>query len=159
MREFEGDVWEYPADAYVITTNGTVKANGTCVMGRGVAKQARGMFPGIDLRLGTFIKRFGNHVHSFEVSNVEGVVRNIHRSVSLLSFPVKHHWDQKADLKLIERSAIELSYRIMMQFQGSMTVAMVRPGCGNGQRSWNVVKPIIEPYLDDRFVIVEKHGG
>ena len=41
MREVVGNLWTYPADIRVITTNGTVKNDGTCVMGRGCAAEAK----------------------------------------------------------------------------------------------------------------------
>lgn len=39
-------VWD-EVDFFVITTNSTIKQNGAVVMGRGIAKQVRGYFPGI----------------------------------------------------------------------------------------------------------------
>ena len=39
MKEIRGDLFTQEADTICITTNGFVKANGECVMGRGCAKQ------------------------------------------------------------------------------------------------------------------------
>lgn len=74
------------------------------------------------------------------------------------SFPVKHNWYEHADLKLIERSAKELVDTIDDIFldpdDRPPTIYLPRPGCGNGRLKWEDVKPVIEPYLDDRFVVV-----
>lgn len=40
------------SDTVVITTNGTVKGDDACVMGRGCALEAKLAFPGIDHRIG-----------------------------------------------------------------------------------------------------------
>lgn len=40
------------ADLFLITTNSTLKKNGALLMGRGIARQARDLFPGLDLALG-----------------------------------------------------------------------------------------------------------
>ena len=39
MKEVFGDLWEFDG-IIAITTNGFVKRDGTCVMGRGCARQA-----------------------------------------------------------------------------------------------------------------------
>jgi len=41
MREVTGNLWTYrPAGIRVITTNGTIKASGEAVMGKGCAREA-----------------------------------------------------------------------------------------------------------------------
>lgn len=54
MKEVTGNIWDYHEKGYwiVITTNGTVKANGEAVMGRGVALQAKRKYQGLPWRLG-----------------------------------------------------------------------------------------------------------
>ncbi len=94
MKEVFGDLWEFDG-LIAITTNGFVKRDRTCVMGRGCAKQAAIKFQGLPRKLGTKISAEGNHVFYFPE----------HR---LITFPVKHTWWEAADLGLIERSAREL---------------------------------------------------
>lgn len=141
MKEAHGNLWEYPADIRIITTNGTVKRNGAAVMGRGCAQEARDRVTGLDRLLGTLLNDVGNHVHAL--------------TFGLMSFPVKHNWWEKADPELIERSAHEavvMADRFTSTYP--FTFVMPRPGCGNGGLTWNAVKPIIEPILDDRFTVI-----
>lgn len=143
MREDCVDLWEAPCDARCITTNGTVKVNGRAVMGRGCAKQACDRYPYLQKSLGQLLQTLGNHVQILRLGAEEPI---------LVVFPVKHHWDERADLDLIARSARELVVLADdMQWQ---TVILPRPGCGNGQRKWHEVRPILQPVLDDRFTVV-----
>lgn len=143
MKEIKGNIWDYydKGNWIVITTNGTVKKNGECVMGRGVAREAKLIHPGFPLELGKAIKEFGNCVFEF--------------SYRILTMPVKHHWYEKADLKLIEASCQQLVEHLIYESK-LKELYMVRPGCGNGRLDWKDVKPILEKYLDDRFIIVER---
>lgn len=149
MREISGDIWDFHKQGHwiVITTNGTVRKDGACVMGRGVAKQAAEKFPGLPYILGEYISSMGNHV-------------NYLTEFKIISFPVKHNWWEAADTSLIDTSCQEIrtlvdNLEITYPFGGPYHVYMVRPGCGNGGLDWKDVKPILEKYLDDRFVVVE----
>lgn len=142
MKEIKGNIWDYYGKGHwiVITTNGTVKRNGEAVMGRGVALQAKQRFPDLPKRLGDCIRGpIGNHV-------------TLQPTCGIFTFPVKHDWREKADLELIERGCKEL-LGVADVFKPPFY--MVRPGCGNGGLDWKDVKPILEKYLDDRFVVVE----
>jgi len=145
-----GDFWAETGDAHVITTNGTIKTNGACVMGRGVALQARNRFPGIDKFLGTIISEKGNHVHSLgEWTRADGATHHI------FSFPVKINYWENATLAMIRYSVRELVIQVPPAFQ---KVVMVRPGCGNGNLVWDVVREELRVILNDRFVIVERNA-
>jgi len=143
MKEVKGDIWKRSGDVRVITTNGYVKRNGEAVMGRGVALQAARRYQWLPKALGEKLLEEGNHVHLFNTPHG-----------ALVTYPVKYNWWQAADPELIERSAKELI--VLTNEQGWQQVLMVRPGCGNGQLTWDVVKPILVPLLDDRFIIVER---
>lgn len=144
MKEVTGNLWTYPADVRVITTNGFVKKNGEAVMGRGCALEAAKKYPSLPKVLGDHIKSNGNHV---------SWLYGCDRGELLWSFPVKHNWYEKADLTLIERSAREL-YNEFNAKKSVKVVVLPRPGCGNGQLNWNDVRPILEPILDDRFHVI-----
>lgn len=147
MRETKGDIWEFhPAHPIVITTNGTVNSRGLAVMGRGVARQAAEKYPLIRGVLANRLVYGGNRVHL--LTDEDGII---------FSFPVKHKWWERADLDLIAKSASQLV--IWADEAGLDIVYLPRPGCDNGRRTWEEVKPIIEPILDDRFVVVEYEKG
>ncbi len=143
MKETTGNIWLEACDAIVIPTNGDVNRHGAAVMGRGLALQAARRWPLMPKVLAEYLRAEGNHV--FDVYKPR-------RLPTLLTFPVKQHWHERADLDLIERSAQELvakadrlAYRL---------VALPRVGCGNGGLDWKDVQPILERYLDDKFILV-----
>lgn len=162
MKETFGDIWriQFRFDAVCITTNGYVKKNGEAVMGRGIAKEASLKYPDFPKRLGYILREFGNVVWPFEFDRWNG---EADYQELLFSFPVKPifgpngemGWKARADLELIKDSAKQLvSYVDEMHLKG---VLLPRPGCGNGGLKWEQVKPVIEPILDDRFMVVTWH--
>lgn len=145
MKEIQGELWDYygkPDHVVCITTNGTVKANGEAVMGRGCAAEAKERFKGIARELGGLIQSYGNNV--MELRKREG---------PLLSFPVKHNWWEEADLKLIERSAGKLW--VHADDSPEVNFILPRPGCGNGGLKWEDVKPVIE-FLPDNVLVISR---
>lgn len=138
MVEVYGNLWEYPADWRVISTNGTVKKNGECVMGRGCAAEAKKKYPGLAMDLGTRIEFYGNVPLIFEQEK-------------LVTFPVKHKWYEKADPKLIEKSTAALTRFALLH--SDEVIALPRPGCGNGQLKWEDVKPLLVGLPDNVKVI------
>lgn len=148
MIEITGNIWDFqtPMTPICITTNGTVKSNLECVMGRGVALEAKQKYYNLPWELGNRIEQYGNK--SFYFPNYD-----------LITFPVKHNWNEIADIELIQRSAnslLDMAKRDYIEF-GWEKIYVVRPGCGNGQLNWVNVKPILEKILiSDNFVIVEK---
>jgi len=150
MREARGNIWDLarPGDAIVITTNGFVKRNGEAVMGRGIAYEATQRDRDVALVLGHKINAFGNHPQVIHLGAYP-------RDIEWLSMPVKHHWMEDADPRLIQRSAEELVTLVGSRPRpGYRTIWMPRPGCGNGHLNWNDVRPLIEDILDDHFVVV-----
>lgn len=151
MKEVIGDIWDYHKQGHwiVITTNGTVKTDGSCVMGRGVALQAKQRFPNLPLELGSRIRGCAMPYGEWSVgNNLKGFY-----NYKIITFPVKHNWWEKADLVLIEESCRQLQ----ASCHGNQDIKyMVRPGCGAGELDWRDIKPILEKYLDDRFIVVER---
>ena len=144
MREIEGDIWDYHAKGnwITITTNPIQRADGALIMGRGVAQQAKERFPELPYVLGRLVASGGNVPYKLD-------------RWKIVSFPVKHHWQQPADTSLIVQSA-EMIRDLCQEFQ-IRPLYMVRPGCGNGGLSWVHVKPLIQAaFYDEDFVIVER---
>ena len=140
MKEVFGDLWEFDG-TIAITTNGFVKRNRTCVMGRGCARQAAARFPELPRKLASRISAERNHVFHFP-------------EYGLITFPVKHNWWEAADLGLIQRSAREL-LKIIEVKKIKEAVYLPRPGCGNGRLKWENVKKILSPILKpDQFHVV-----
>lgn len=146
MREVRGDLWELAPEmgAVCITTNGYVKKNGEAVMGRGCALEAAQRFPSLPALLGEHLQLAGNHVYVVYVKH----------EYDLVTFPVKHHWRQRASLDLIIRSANELVALADPKRMGWETILLPRPGCGNGGLSWHIVGSTLARILDDRFTVV-----
>lgn len=141
MIELQGDLFTFHhLGPIVITTNGAVRHDGACIMGRGVAQQAVKRWPQLPYDLGARIRVLGNIVHYFGIYDV-------------FTFPVKHHWSEPADLSLIDQSARQLKHILL----SCSNVYLPRPGCANGCRDWETeVKPILQRVFGDdpRFIIV-----
>ena len=143
MKTIKGDIWSFWNDGYyiVIPTNGSIKNNGECVMGKGLALQAKEKFPELPLELGKRIYEYGNEVFIFS-------------KYRLITFSVKAVWYEKARLELIEKSSNQLREIFRYNLSGLPTpVYLPKVGCGNGRLDWTEVKPILEKYLDDRFIV------
>lgn len=147
MKEIQGNIWDYHAKGHwvVITTNGSVRKDGACVMGRGVALQAKEKFPLLPYELGNEIKHRGNFLLVFP-------------QYRIITFPVKGQWMERANMQLIQSSLGQLiEFLSNPQVKIPYPIYMVRPGCGNGGLAWKDVRPILGKYLDDRFVVVEEY--
>jgi len=142
MREARCELWDMYNDGewIAITTNGFVKKNGECVMGKGCAREARDRFPTIASALGTIITSGGNHVAKI--------------AERIVSFPVKHNWWEDADIDLIKQSCDELT--AYLTTNDVRRIYLPRPGCGNGKLKWNTIGCIIDPLLDDRVIVVTR---
>lgn len=141
LNEVNDDIWNWWSNGHfiVVTTNGFVKNNGACVMGRGISKQAAEKFERLPFELGALIKQFGNIPFQFD-------------SYGIISMPVKRNWWEKANLELIESSAKKLVKAQVSKYP----ICLPRPGCSNGKLDWKDVKPILEKYLDpEKFLVVD----
>lgn len=141
MLETIGDIWEYAeTSVIVITTNGSLTKDGRAVMGRGVARQAAVRFPMIVEKLGRLLAEQGSHVFAL--------------GCGIVAFPVEETAWSLPDLLIISRSAEEL--RVLADRSGWQQVLVPRPGCGGGGLAWKEVQPLLEPWLDDRFIVISQ---
>lgn len=123
-----------------ITTNGVVDSNGRAVVGRGIAEQAVRRFPDLSVRLARVLRDRGN------------VVATLGTHLTIMSFPVRHHWRRPAIPELIRESALELA-RIVNDNPEKVYV-LPRPGCGNGWLKWGDVKSLTERVLPDNVHVI-----
>lgn len=142
MKVIKRNIWDYWEWNYtiVIPTNGYTKRDGSCVMGRGLALQAKERFGGIQYRLGKLIREYGNNVY--------------YLGNNRFSFPVKDNWYEKAKPSLIMKSAIQLK-ELVNKVTQRHKVVLPKVGCGNGGLKWQEVELILDKYLDDKFIIVD----
>jgi hypothetical protein len=141
MLEVVGNIWECAgAPVIVITTNGSLTRDGRAIMGRGVARQAAEKYPEIPAVLGKLLSAGGNHV--FDLGN------------GIVTFPVEETAWSLSDLRIIARSASEL--RDLVDASGWRRIVVPRPGCGGGGLAWQDVRPLLAPWFDERFVIINQ---
>lgn len=143
MKVIKRNIWDYWKNGYmiVIPTNGTIKKDGSCVMGKGLALQAKQYIHNIEYILGEAIETEGNKVF-------------VLKDAKIITFPVKHNWWEKADLNLIEQSAKELK-KLATHCPDFLPIILPKVGCGNGQLKWKEVEPILNKYLTDGFTLVD----
>jgi len=140
MPQFKtGNIWSIydKADLFLITTNSTLKkGNHALVMGRGIARQAKERFPGLEVALGRHIQALcGNQ-------GVYGLLVSPRWPAAKLgAFQVKQHYSQAASLELIRRSTAALC--AWCAEHPIATVAVNFPGIGNGRLCREAVLPII----------------
>ncbi len=167
MKEINANIFDLIADpafgAICINTNGALTANNESVMGAGNAGEAAKRWPSIRKINGEMIFKYDNRPMPIGLIDYNGeyheprlnsLLKMDYKCV-ILSFPTKHNWKGKADLKLIERSAFDLVKIADKMFLSK--IAIGAPGCGQktGQLDWEKeVKPILQDILtDDRFNI------
>lgn len=143
MRELTGvDIWDFHdrGDWICIPTNGVVKQNGDLVMGKGLALEAARRYPSAPHVWGSAVQMFGN-------------IPAPYWSARMVSFPTKHHWQDKTDLGLIKESA-ELLMRFLEMNPTIQRIYLPRPGVGFGRLDWEEVRPVLEPILGDQVIVV-----
>jgi hypothetical protein len=146
MLEITGNIWDFHNKGFwiTITTNGNVNIKGEAIMGKGIALEAKRRYPEIPILLGKKISNIGNCLHYWGEKG-------------LLFLPTKYNWWENSDIALIEKSCRELRDffdKVITEYPTPIYV--VRLGCENGKLDWQNVKPILEKYLDDRFIVVSR---
>ena len=138
MKQRKGNMFtDHDAGDYLfVTTNSTIKKDGSLVMGRGAALEAKTRLKHIDKTLGNLISR---HENPSEYGIVMGS--------SLGAFQVKHHFRDAADLDLIRMSTAKL--KELAESNPSISYSLNFPGIGFGWREIDEVLPIIETLPDN----------
>ncbi|NKQ35780.1 MAG: hypothetical protein HF973_09220 [Chloroflexi bacterium] len=145
-----GNMWTTYENAglFLITTNSTLK-KGThaLVMGRGIARQARDRFPGLDAALGKQILSVCGNQGQYGL-----LVSPRWPEARLGAFQVKQHYSHVASLELIQRSTTALC--AWCAEHPAVMVAVNFPGIGNGRLRREDVLPIVAQ-LPDQVTIWE----
>jgi hypothetical protein len=148
MREIVGNLWAYwgkPNYVILITTNAIVRKDVHLVMGRGCAREAMQRILGLAEYLGRGVLKNGNKMQMYR----EG------KSKVLMTFPTKNAWWEKADLKLIAKSAVRL--KEVAEKNPHKTFVLPRPGCGNGGLKWADVKNLVQiQQLPNNVLIISR---
>jgi hypothetical protein len=137
---------------FLLTTNSTIKRNGALVMGRGIARQARDRFPGLDAALGKQILSVCGNPSTLLRPDPSNLLRTGQGQYGLLvsprwpkaklgAFQVKRHYSQPASLELIQCSTSALCTWCIEH--PTATVAVNFPGIGNGRLHRKDVLPIV----------------
>jgi hypothetical protein len=165
MKERKADlfetIYEDGVDAICITTNGMYLKDGTAAMGGGCAGVCAKRWPETSVRLGKCLKNFLTNV-PFVIGALDADGEYIEPSLKIIkerkfktlifSFPTIDSLMDGAKIELIRNSAKELKVLVdRFELKG---VVVPRMGVGIGGLKWSDVKPVVEPYLDDRFTIV-----
>ena len=147
MKEIKGNIWSFHNEGafIVIPTNGFIRKNGECAMGRGLALQVKNKFPELAKELGTMI------------CSCKGQFVFLFKHKRIFTFPVKDKFWKRANLKLIEKSCKEL-VQLATVNKIKTLIYLPRVGCGNGKLDWKNVKFILEKYLSNNFVVCDLKG-
>ncbi len=163
MKEACGNMLDMDCDALVVTTNGFTKANGEAVMGRGIAKQIADLMPEIPKTLGKMLTLYGNNVLLLTTNPMPIVifpvkpvaVKNNGTNVVSHCKTAIGTWTAgflaKADIQIIEKSLIQLVELANSKPEWKV-ILIPRVGCGAGELDYKDIKPLMEKYLDDRFI-------
>ena len=165
MKERKADlfetIYEDGVDAICITTNGMYLTDGRAAMGGGCAGVCAKRWPETAFRLGKCLKNFLTNV-PFVIGALDTdgeyiepnlkIIKEKKFKTLIFSFPTIDSLMDGAKIKLIENSAKEL--KTLVDRFGLKGIMVPRPGVGIGGLTWGDVKPVIEPYMDDRFTIV-----
>jgi hypothetical protein len=165
MKERKADlfetIYEDGVDAICITTNGMYLEDGRAAMGGGCAGICAKRWPETAIRLGKCLKNMvTNAPYVIGALDKEGkyidinlkMIKERRFKTLIFSFPTIDHLMDGAKLDLIRNSAKGLKAWVdKFDLRGVM---VPRPGVGIGGLLWGDVKPILEPYFDNRFTIV-----
>lgn len=127
MQTLVADIWDLLNTHKIV-----IPVNFAGPMGRGLAYQAKTRFPSLEVAWKGRCKK-----------GLAGPGKLVEGKYLIL-LPVKYHYAEKANLKLIEDALAALS-------QLSCAIALPQIGCGFGERSWEKeVEPLVLKYLGDK---------
>lgn len=129
----EYSMWASVDESILITTNATIKKDGSLVMGAGFAKTMAKMYPNLPKMAGIAIQNVCNYELGYGCIFLPG---------SFGLFQVKRHFKDNADVSLIVESTLAL--KEMAQASPDNSYHLNFPGIGYGHLAKEVVFPIIQ---------------
>ena len=127
-----GDLFRSPAQVLVNTVN-TVG-----VMGKGIAKQFKDIYPEMFTQYQQFCKQ-----GMFTTGQLWLYKTN---NKWILNFPTKKHWRSKSQIEYIEVGLQK--FVSTYDSKGIISISFPMLGCGNGELNWKTqVQPLMEKYL------------
>lgn len=131
IEYIEGNIFDSPAQVIVNTVN-TVG-----VMGKGIALSYKKRYPEM-----FEVYRRACEKHQLLIGKLMLYYAPDHW---ILMFPTKEHWRNPSKIEYLEAGLSKFVNTYAEK--GITSIAFPRLGCGNGELSWNAVKPIMEKYL------------
>ena len=130
-----GNMWDAydEADLFCITTNSYIKQNGALTMGRGIAREAKLRFPGLEYRLGAAIEDDCGSTGKY------GLL--VDCDTKIAAFQTKYTWFRDASLELITYSVSHLLVYITTRRLGNVQLNF--PGINNGRLTRAEVLPLL----------------
>lgn len=143
MKEMKGNLWDFHSQGkwVCVTTNGTVKSDGSLIMGAGCAGEAARRYPGLPIMLGVLVSSLGNNCYS--------------SPYKIISFPtIENLYKDSSTVERVLKSAFQL--KDLVHMYNIPEIYIPRPGCGLGGLNWDTqVKPILEKvFTDDNFIVI-----
>lgn len=145
-------------DALVVPTNGILKADGSLVMGAGLAKEAAQRFPGLPQKAGEWIlateqiKKRGSFGEYYEYGFLP--IPNFWPLIGRIGlFQSKGDWREISSTALLYRSAVGLIL-FSQSFHG--TIHMPCPGIGLGGLDFKDIKNIFSPLPKNVIVYIPR---
>ncbi len=131
IEYIEGDIFNSPAQVIVNTVN-TVG-----VMGKGLALSFKKRY----------VKMFEAYRNACEkhLLTIGKLMLYYEPDHWILMFPTKENWRNPSKVEYIERG-LDKFVRTYAD-KGITSIAFPKLGCGNGELSWDVVRPVMERYL------------
>lgn len=131
IQYIEGNIFESPAQVIVNTVN-TVG-----VMGKGLALSFKQRYPEMFKRYRSACEK-----NQLTIGKLMLVYEPDHW---ILLFPTKESWRKPSKLEYLEKGLMKFANTYADK--NITSIAFPRLGCGNGELSWDDVKPLMEKYL------------
>lgn len=143
MYVIKEDIFAFHNSAYAIglPTNSSYRDDGTAIASDEVTKEFGKRYPDFEQELGDKLCLYGNDVFYFINSNS-------------FSFPDRNRWFDKPDLKIIERSCVQLKNH--PEYLCGRPLLMPKVGCYVGGAKWEDVESLLEYYLPEILIITKE---